>query len=85
MKQQADLSYNKSVEGGLDFMDTNAKNRAKCIAIYNQKGGVAKTTTSVCCAQILGEALDKNVLLIDFDFRTKFIFQFFFILLINYL
>lgn len=67
MKQQADLSYNKSVEGGLDFMDTNAKNRAKCIAIYNQKGGVAKTTTSVCCAQILGEALDKNVLLIDFD------------------
>ena len=44
MKQQADLSYNKSVEGGLEFMDTNAKTRAKCIAIYNQKGGVAKTT-----------------------------------------
>ena len=44
-----------------------ARNRAKCIAFYNQKGGVGKTSGSVCCAQILGEVLHKNVLLIDFD------------------
>lgn len=44
-----------------------AQSRAKCIAFYNQKGGVGKTSGSVCCAQILGEVLHKNVLLIDFD------------------
>jgi chromosome partitioning protein len=43
------------------------KTDAKCIVFYNQKGGVSKTTSAVCCAQILGEVYDKNVLLIDFD------------------
>lgn len=28
-----------------------AQSRAKCIAFYNQKGGVGKTSGSVCCAQ----------------------------------
>lgn len=56
----------KNVKGCFT-MDNTENKRTKCISIYNQKGGVAKTTTSVCCAQIFGEALKKNVLLIDFD------------------
>lgn len=39
---------------------------SEVIAVANQKGGVAKTTTSVSLAAIMAKD-DKKILLIDFD------------------
>ncbi len=41
--------------------------QARVICVYNQKGGVGKSTTAVNVSQIMAEVKEKNVLLIDFD------------------
>lgn len=43
------------------------KKHTRVITIFNQKGGVAKTTTTVNIAAIMGDVLKKKVLIIDFD------------------
>lgn len=43
------------------------KEQAKVICVYNQKGGVGKSTTAVNISQILAEVYDKKTLLVDFD------------------
>ncbi len=50
------------VTGGAD----REENRLEIWAVANQKGGVGKTTTVVCCAGLLGEA-GRRVLMIDLD------------------
>ena len=40
---------------------------ARIIVVANQKGGVAKTTTAVNLATLLGHALHRRVLLVDLD------------------
>lgn len=39
----------------------------RVIAVYNQKGGVGKSTTAVNVSHVFAEVLNKKVLLCDFD------------------
>lgn len=45
----------------------NLEQRTRVICIYNQKGGVGKSTCAVNTAQIMAEVMGKKVLLIDYD------------------
>ena len=42
-------------------------NRALTVAVYNNKGGVGKTTTTVNLAAVLQRAAHKKILIVDFD------------------
>ena len=58
---------NIGIDNASDITQNTIHTKTRTIAINNQKGGVAKSVTSVNISQILAEVYHKKVLLIDFD------------------
>ena len=60
-------SFNRRSAAQTEKTLARGEHQAVVIAVAAQKGGVGKTTTSVCLAAALGRFHDKKVLLVDLD------------------
>ena len=66
-KRQAVAAVGVALAGDDTQQSSSPSSQARVIAVYNYKGGVAKTTTIINIASVLAHDMNKRVLLVDCD------------------